>query len=82
MQSDPLHALAPVDGRYARAVDPLRAHLSEAALIRTRIRVEAAWFVALARAAPSALPVAAGIARERRSLVVNSTMKASYPEFA
>jgi len=62
MQSDPLHALAPVDGRYARAVDPLRAHLSEAALIRTRIRVEAAWFVALARAAPSGLPVAAGIA--------------------
>ncbi|MFN5011664.1 MAG: adenylosuccinate lyase [Gammaproteobacteria bacterium] len=62
MQSDPLHALAPVDGRYSRAVDPLRAHLSEAALIRTRIRVEAAWFVALARAAPSALPVAAGIA--------------------
>ncbi|MFO0511470.1 MAG: adenylosuccinate lyase, partial [Gammaproteobacteria bacterium] len=62
MQSDTLHALAPVDGRYARAVDPLRAHLSEAALIRTRIRVEAAWFVALARAAPSGLPVAAGIA--------------------
>jgi adenylosuccinate lyase len=55
MQPDPLHALSPVDGRYARGVDPLREHLSEAALIRTRIRVEAAWFVAIVRARPSGL---------------------------
>jgi adenylosuccinate lyase len=55
MQPDPLHALSPVDGRYSRSVDPLREHLSEAALIRTRIRVEAAWFVAIVRARPSGL---------------------------
>jgi adenylosuccinate lyase len=61
MQSDPLHALSPVDGRYARGADPLRAHLSEAALIRTRIRVEAAWFAALTRAKPPGLPAAAAV---------------------
>ena len=61
MHSDPLHALSPVDGRYARGADPLRAHLSEAALIRARIRVEAAWFVALVRAQPAALPATADV---------------------
>jgi adenylosuccinate lyase len=61
MSLDPLLALSPVDGRYARGADPLRAHLSEAALIRARIRVEAAWFVALARERPPGLPAAAAV---------------------
>ncbi|MFM7626386.1 MAG: adenylosuccinate lyase, partial [Gammaproteobacteria bacterium] len=61
MQFDPLHALSPIDGRYARGADALRGHLSEAALIRTRIRVEAAWFVALVRAQPPGLPAAAAV---------------------
>jgi adenylosuccinate lyase len=42
-----LSALSPVDGRYAAASAPLRAYLSEAALIRERIRVEALWFMQL-----------------------------------
>jgi len=42
-----LTALSPVDGRYARATEPLRAYFSEAALIRERIRVEALWFLQL-----------------------------------
>jgi adenylosuccinate lyase len=44
----PLAALSPLDGRYARTADPLRAHFSEQALIRYRIRVELAWLEALA----------------------------------
>jgi adenylosuccinate lyase len=45
-------ALSPVDGRYRAATEPLRELLSEAGLIRERIRVEAAWFEYLADALP------------------------------
>src|SRR5258706_15062893 len=44
----PLAALSPLDGRYARTVDPLREHFSEQALIRHRVKVELAWLEALA----------------------------------
>ena len=44
----PLAALSPLDGRYARTVDPLREHFSEQALIRYRVQVELAWLEALA----------------------------------
>ena len=44
----PLAALSPLDGRYARTADPLRAYFSEQALIRYRVRVELAWLEALA----------------------------------
>ena len=44
----PLTALSPLDGRYARAADPLRPYFSEYALIRYRVRVELAWLAALA----------------------------------
>jgi len=43
-----LTALSPLDGRYARAGDPLRPFLSEFALIRYRVLVELAWLKALA----------------------------------
>jgi adenylosuccinate lyase len=43
----PLAALSPLDGRYARAVDPLRGYFSEQALIRYRVRIELAWLEAL-----------------------------------
>ena len=42
-----LEALAPVDGRYRNTTAPLRALLSEAALVRERIRVEALWLLHL-----------------------------------
>jgi adenylosuccinate lyase len=45
-------ALSPVDGRYRSATEPLRALLSEAGLIRERIRVEAQWLVLLAESVP------------------------------
>ncbi|MDD4319428.1 MAG: adenylosuccinate lyase [Candidatus Peribacteraceae bacterium] len=43
------NALSPLDGRYAKAVEPLRAHFSEEALIQARLEVEIRYFVALSR---------------------------------
>jgi adenylosuccinate lyase len=48
----PIDALSPVDGRYRKATEPLRALLSESGLIRERIRIEAQWVLHLASAAP------------------------------
>ncbi len=47
-----LEAISPVDGRYRAATEPLRALMSEAGLIRERIRIEAQWLLSLAEAAP------------------------------
>src|SRR6185437_5055696 len=58
---DPLPAVAalsPVDGRYRAATEPLRDLLTEAGLIRERVRIEAAWLLHLAAAVPG-LAVAA-----------------------
>jgi adenylosuccinate lyase len=56
----PVEALSPVDGRYRAATAPLRGVLSEAGLIRERIRVEAHWLLHLSASVPqlagSALP--------------------------
>jgi adenylosuccinate lyase len=54
-----LEALSPVDGRYADKCAELRATFSEAALIRRRTRVEALWFLHLAR--DLRLPELAGV---------------------
>ncbi len=48
MNSQALTALSPLDGRYADRLRDLAALSSEAGLIRHRIRVEVAWFKALA----------------------------------
>jgi adenylosuccinate lyase len=48
MPTTPLSALSPLDGRYHRQLEPLRAILSEAGLIRARVRVEVEWLLALA----------------------------------
>ena len=48
----PIDALSPVDGRYRSATEPLRSLLSEAGLIRERIRIEAHWLLHLSAAAP------------------------------
>ena len=48
MAPSPLTALSPLDGRYSSKVASLRAHFSELALIRYRVRVELAWLKALA----------------------------------
>ena len=48
MELSPLTALSPLDGRYARQAAELRPWFSEFALIRARVRVEAAWLARLA----------------------------------
>ena len=47
---DPLDAVSPLDGRYAATTEPLRLFVSEAALMRARVRVEAEYLVTLADA--------------------------------
>ena len=50
-------ALSPLDGRYARKLAEVARIFSEAGLMRERVRVECAWFLALA-AGPAAKPLA------------------------
>jgi adenylosuccinate lyase len=47
---DPLHALSPLDGRYAAKLAPMRSLWSEAAFMRHRVRVEVEWLIALSDA--------------------------------
>jgi adenylosuccinate lyase len=47
-RSDPLAAVAPLDGRYAGRTEPLVPYASEAALMRARLRVEVEYLLALA----------------------------------
>jgi adenylosuccinate lyase len=49
MQTHPLTAVSPVDGRYTGRVEPLRPVFSEYGLIRYRVAVEARWLLALSR---------------------------------
>lgn len=75
MALDPLDALSPIDGRYFRSAEPLRAHLSEAALIRERIRIEAEWLLALHREKPTGLAAVTGLSEDvlavARNLALN-----------
>jgi adenylosuccinate lyase len=57
MAMDFTDALSPLDGRYAGKLAAVRSVFSEAGLIRERVRVECAWFLALA-AGPAAAALA------------------------
>ncbi|MGD9331990.1 MAG: adenylosuccinate lyase [Desulfobacterales bacterium] len=62
MEFSPLEAISPVDGRYHSATRDLAPFFSESALIRYRIRVEIAYFIALCEIP---LPPLAGVAASR-----------------
>ena len=47
-RSDPLSAVSPLDGRYARRTAPLSPYASESGLMRARVQVEADYLLALA----------------------------------
>ncbi|MBI5825821.1 MAG: adenylosuccinate lyase [Chloroflexi bacterium] len=47
--TDPLHALSPLDGRYAEMTAPLSGHFSEFAFLRDRVRVELNFLAALSK---------------------------------
>lgn len=56
MSTSFIDALSPLDGRYARKLAEVSRIFSEAGLMRERVRVECAWFLALA-AGPAARPL-------------------------
>jgi len=47
--STALHAITPVDGRYASKTEALSQYFSEFALIKYRVRVEIEYFIALCK---------------------------------
>jgi adenylosuccinate lyase len=67
MSNAPTDALSPLDGRYARKLAEVARIFSEAGLMRERVRVECAWFLALA-AGPAAKPLA-GFPKAARELL-------------
>jgi adenylosuccinate lyase len=58
-----LRALSPLDGRYAKKLDPLRGLLSEYGLLRFRVQTEIAWLIALSELGLSQLPAFSSQAR-------------------
>lgn len=61
----PLNALSPLDGRYGRQCNGLRAWLSEAGFMAHRVEVEVAWLLALTQAGLPELPAFSDEARQR-----------------
>ncbi len=47
MNSNPLNAITPIDGRYFKKTSALQEYFSEAALIKYRVQVEIEYFIAL-----------------------------------
>ena len=56
MELNPLTALSPIDGRYARQTDALRDIFSECAFMNARVRVEVEWLISLSEAGFAELP--------------------------
>jgi adenylosuccinate lyase len=71
MTDSRLHALSPLDGRYADKCADLAALFSEGALISRRVRVEVAWLACMAGSGrvPALTGLAAGVAARLESLV-------------
>ncbi|MEY2962948.1 MAG: hypothetical protein RL754_209 [Bacteroidota bacterium] len=59
--SNALHAISPVDGRYASKTEQLAPYFSEFALIKYRVRVEIEYFIALCE---TKLPQLEGVGNE------------------
>ena len=69
MPTSSTDALSPLDGRYAGKLEKVRHIFSESGLMRERVRVECAWFLALA-AGPAAVALAK-LPRAARDLLVS-----------
>lgn len=52
MSNSALHAISPIDGRYASKVNLLSNYFSEAALIKYRVRVEVEYYISLSKVLP------------------------------
>lgn len=62
MELNPLNALSPIDGRYFFTASPLHPYFSEFGLIKYRVWVEVAYFVALCELP---LPQLKGVSKEK-----------------
>ena len=71
-RSDPLAAVSPLDGRYARRTAPLSPYASESGLMRARVQVEADYLLALANL--DAVPIELSDAE-------STTLRDTYDEF-
>jgi adenylosuccinate lyase len=67
----PLHAVSPLDGRYARYTESLVPYASEAALMRARVHVEVEYLIALADLDVTPLGIDADQRAHLRSLYEN-----------
>jgi len=67
MPTLPSDSLSPVDGRYRAATQPLRELLSEAGLIRERIRIESEWLLYLSANVPQLAGASISAAAAKRA---------------
>jgi adenylosuccinate lyase len=68
-----LNALSPLDGRYAKKLEPLRPLLSEGGFIAHRLRVEIEWLIALSDAGlPELAPYTPAARRRLRAIAADA----------
>ena len=71
MSNSALHAISPIDGRYASKVNQLSQYFSEAALIKYRVRVEVEYYISLSRVLPQLSNVNETHFKELRNIYIN-----------
>ena len=71
MSHSALHAISPIDGRYASKVSQLSSYFSEAALIKYRVRIEVEYYISLSRVLPQLAKVNEKHYKELRNLYIS-----------
>lgn len=71
MSNSALHAISPIDGRYASKVSQLSQYFSEAALIRYRVRVEVEYYISLSKVIPQLSNVKETHYKALRNIYIN-----------
>jgi adenylosuccinate lyase len=70
MSNSALHAISPIDGRYASKVNSLSQYFSEAALIKYRVRVEVEYYISLSKVLPQLANVTDEHYKELRNIYI------------
>jgi len=70
MSNSALHAISPIDGRYASKVNSLSQYFSEAALIKYRVRVEVEYYISLSKVLPQLTNVTEEHYKELRNIYI------------
>ena len=71
MSNSALHAISPIDGRYASKVNQLSKYFSEAALIKYRVRVEVEYYISLSKVLPQLANVTEAHYKALREIHIN-----------